>query len=55
VCQILIVSQTVEPISMKFGRKTLLNPVGKIPIVLFPSPLPRGYGGLKILKAEGNT
>jgi len=36
VCQILKISQTAEQISMKFGRKTDLNPGGKIEMVLYP-------------------
>jgi len=34
-CQNLIVSQTAEPLSVKFGRKAQLNLVGKILIVLY--------------------
>jgi len=41
---------------MKFGRKTWVNPGGKIATILYPYPCPRGgVGGLKTLKAEGNT
>jgi len=40
---------------VKFGRETQLNPVGKIAIVLYPYPHPWRRGGLKTLKAEGNT
>jgi len=53
--QNLIVSQTAEPISVKFGRKAQQNHVGKIAIVLYLIPCPRERGELKTLKAEGNT
>jgi len=38
---------------VKFGRKAQLNPAGKIAVVLYLYP--GGHGGLKTLKAEGNT
>jgi len=48
-------NQTAGPISVKFGRKAQLNHVGKIAIVYISNPAPGGAGGLKTLKAEGNT
>jgi len=50
-----MVSQNAGPISVKFARKAQLNHLGKIAIVLNLLPCTRVHGGLKTLKAEGNT
>jgi len=46
------VFQTAGPLSVKFGRKAQLNPMGKIAKVYISNPTPGG-GELKTLKAEG--